>query len=123
MVTRKALRIVAVAVAGTALLVPAILLADELTRTALFDSAGYVVDGRKFGVVIGSKRDDAVAHLTRTPSLRLHETTKGGTCLMRRYGPDITVDVFVDDSWRHGSVCLASRSGRIEEIAWLFGSP
>lgn len=123
MVARKAFRIITIAIAGAAILAPAILLADELSRTALFDSTGHVVDGKKFGISIGGNRGDAVTHLRHMRSLRWHETTKGGICLMRRYTSDITVDVFIDESWRHGSICLASRRDRIEEIAWFFGSP
>jgi hypothetical protein len=119
----RTLKFAAVGIAVAAMAGPAILFADDLSRTALLESAGYIVEGRKFGVAVGDDRRAAIRRLTRGSQIRRHETLNGGTCLMREYDTGVTVDVFLDSSWRNGSICLASRNGRIEEIAWLFGSP
>lgn len=124
MVMPKGIWKIAARAAGlVAVAAPMILLASELNRTALFNSAGYRAEGQKFGIKIGDQRSAAIAQLERTSNIRLHHTSKGGTCLMRTYDSSVIIDVFIDNSWRHGSICLASLDNKIHEISWLFGSP
>lgn len=96
---------------------------NELNRTAIFESTGFITAGERFGVKIGIDRGVANRRIGGLSGMQLHKSFKGGICLMRSYDVDVTVDLYIDNSWRHGSICIASQRGVVTELAWMFGSP
>jgi len=87
-------------------------------RAVLFRPNAIVEVGDGFGVSIGSARSDALDGLRR--ALRHAETKSGGTCLFREFSDEYVLDVFRDDTWRRGTVCIASRDDVVVAVVWMF---
>lgn len=102
-----------------------IFLSNELNRAAVYNSVGYIKSGRRFSVTIGDSRDEAKSRIINEHGLKLKETYDGTKCLMREFSSARTIDVFVDESWRRGTICLISDKQFITEVAWYydFSSP
>lgn len=90
-------------------------------RNSVFaNPQGYVADGSKFGVRVGDSIDTGAAKLLSLRGMKHVRSTRGGICIFRRYGPETRVELFADDSWRNGVVCLAGADGRVREIVWQY---
>jgi hypothetical protein len=95
-------------------------LGSERNRAALFiNSDGYIEQGKKFGVEIGSPLATGVQQLISN-GLKLYSETDGGVCASRQFEPDYTLTVFSDRSWRKGGVCLISKEQKIIAISWSY---
>jgi hypothetical protein len=98
----------------------AFLMTNEYNRAALFDSSGYVTSGTRFSVQIGQRRDFALSQLGSSRTLVHEETYRGHGCLMREFSDTRTFDIFIDESWRRGSICVISDGQHVLEVAWLY---
>jgi hypothetical protein len=94
-------------------------LSDEYNRVAVLGSEGSIDSGSKFGLEIGMLRSDADAILN-TRGLELVESFYGGSCLNRSYPDDQRIEVWSDDSWRRGTICLASKNDTVDSIGWFY---
>jgi len=111
-----------IVLAGT-LIVVAILsvriLTSEVDTAAISGSRGEIRGGERFGVRIGSNRENAIERI-RSIGFDTINTPRpeDARCLDLESGE--IEDVAFDSSWRNGVVCVASRGGRISAISWNF---
>ncbi|MDQ7020152.1 MAG: hypothetical protein Q9M33_13440 [Robiginitomaculum sp.] len=93
---------------------------SERNRAALFiNSNGYIEQGKKFGVEIGSPLENGIAHFEQM-GLSVYSVTQGGRCIFRQYNSNFMVTVLADDSWRRGGVCIVSKDNVIFGIGWSY---
>ena len=92
---------------------------DDFTRAGLLASQGHAEEGSKFGVEIGMELDDA-GHGLRERGLRPVALTAPASCHGRIYAAEHELELWYDDTWRRGTICLASVNGRVESISWLY---
>jgi hypothetical protein len=113
---RRSWIVVVAALAGGA----GVMFSDEYNRAALFNNSGYAASGTRFSVQIGESRDRAISQLRSSRALAYEETYRGHNCLMREYRDARTFDIFIDRSWRQGSICVISDGRNVLEVAWLY---
>jgi hypothetical protein len=92
---------------------------DERNQVVLFNHSGSTTTGAILGASVGMSRATAREQLQRK-GLVLRKSFAGGGCLEWKFADAQTVDVFRDDSWRKGAVCVASSGGTVERIVWYF---
>jgi len=92
----------------------------EHNRAPFSDSEGVIWKGQKFGIVIGQPDTFDRAKL-RGEGWSYDHTESGGGCIRHRYSADYTLTVFVDDSWRHGTLCAISKGRRVRAAEWFYG--
>lgn len=101
-----------------AFVVAIVFLSNEWNRAA-FGSIGYIEQGKKFGIIIGSPLTEKIEALKARGFI--HELpTKKHSCFGRDYPENIKLDLIYDDSWRRGSICIGSKSGVITSINWRY---
>jgi hypothetical protein len=93
-------------------------LANERTRTALFDSSGRITAGSAFGVAVGDQIGMARTKLVEGGWWSYYETSP--SCLSLRTEDGQTTDVYVDDSWRRGTLCVVHRDSVVTSLEWAF---
>jgi len=99
--------------------VAAILILSPLTRVAITRSKGKIDEGRFLDVEIGSM--SAAAHKALTDrGFRHIERTQGGNCMGIFYEANFEVNLYFDDSWRRGTICVASIDGRVRSVRWYY---
>jgi hypothetical protein len=102
----------------------AIFFSAERNRVA-FGGRGSIEKGQKFGVKIGDSRKDAIAHLEDSEFLDV--TLLGSIndnpqlCDGVVYDDDFRVDIFLDETWRSGAICLVSQDGIVVRMSWNYG--
>lgn len=107
--------------AGLALIALTVwVLSDEFNLRAITGSAGATRAQAALGLPIGMPAAQAAARLEDKGLVEFQDDTPAVPCLNGVYAADETVRLFADDSWRRGTVCLASREGRISQIVWRF---
>jgi len=112
---------------GVVLFLVAVFLSNEWNRAAL-GSRGYIDNGSKFGVKIGSSYLEAKQGLL-SRGLILYDPMEGqklsetGTqrCHGQEYADNITLEGFSDHSWRRGIICVASKDGKVIRLSWHYG--
>lgn len=102
-------------------------LSSSERNRAAFGSYGYTEQGQKFGVQIGSDRQNAIDFLINRGLIDIStlgfvkETSDDPqSCLGRKYANDTMVDILWDRSWRQGTICLASKSDVIVSVSWQY---
>jgi hypothetical protein len=93
---------------------------NNLNRISTFSDIGYEKDGYYFSVPAGQDRRSALRTLSNNPELALTDSRTGTNCLTRRYDREMDFDIFADDSWRRGTVCVVSSGGVVSEVVWYF---
>jgi len=89
-----------------------------------FGSMGYISEGSKFGIGIGTELDTAHKQLK---SRHIYEWDLANqpehrqNCHGKEYPGDILLKAFHDDSWRKGVICIASQNGKIIAMSWHYG--
>lgn len=95
------------------------LMADEFNRAGILSSEGYIESGSKFGIGIGSGAYEASERLSRQ-GLELSPEDGRSNCLDRNYEASHAVQVWEDNSWRRGTICLESFDEKVVSIGWYF---
>lgn len=101
-----------------ALVVTYFFILDDFQKAGI-GSIGFRDSGSKFGVEIGVDLTSARSHLTAN-GLRLYEEDFFGQCLGFSYPKDQDLEVWVDETWRYGSICLASVGEKVVSIRWHY---
>lgn len=103
----------------------AVFFSTERNRVAL-GGRGSIEKGHKFGVNIGDLREDAITRLENSDFLdvtlllvSIRENPQ--LCQGVVYADDIKVDIFSDETWRSGAICLASKDEIVVKISWDYG--
>lgn len=105
---------------GAVIVLGSVFLSNDLNRTALAGGTGDVAAGGALGLSVGMPATEAEARLTAHGLKVVPDETPEAPCLGRTYKPDETVRIFADDSWRRGTICLASQNDRLSRIVWYF---
>lgn len=92
---------------------------DERNQVVFFNHSGSTTTGAILGASVGMSRAEAHEQLERK-GLVLRKSFTGHGCLEWKFEDAQTVDVFRDDSWRKGAVCVASRGDTVERLVWYF---
>jgi hypothetical protein len=93
------------------------LLSGDLNRIALFNAYGQKTSGHLAGVRIGQTRDEAIAQFLRMEMISA-TYADDGSCPLR--GSFDGALVFLDTSWRRGTICVGLREGRVSAFAWRY---
>jgi hypothetical protein len=99
---------------------------DDSDRAGLIGgSTGYITSGSKFGISIGMPLATARLRLAGRGLQPLDLASLHAPphrCLGWAYPPDHTVEAWTDDSWRRGTICIASVHGAVASVRWHFNS-
>lgn len=93
--------------------------ANPLNRVALAEGIGFIDSGSKFGIRIGDSRNSAIKRLEDIGLRQLGNIVEN-SCLGYSYTPSKKLDIFLDNSWRRGTICLSSDKNTIESIRWHY---
>jgi len=93
-------------------------LSNERNRAA-FGSTGNIEVGKKFGVAVGDIREDAILHLKKL-GLETAIFPNRQSCLGIIYDEDIRINILQDNSWRQGTVCIASKNEIVISLSWHY---
>lgn len=115
----KAILVSATAITAALAVLLAIFLWNAANRAALVGPDGYTDIGARLGVRVGTARQQATAAFRRLGFTPYGDQT-GGMCLSHSYGNDTRVEILADDSWRHGTICVASKHNRIIALETRF---
>ena len=99
---------------GVALTVVAALFFIDERNRALFAS-GPIEKGGRYGVKVGSSLQDATAKLEDYGLVRGTLTSRS-RCLGLYDSDNVQLHVFIDYSWRRGTICIASEDGMVTGI-------
>ena len=98
---------------------------DELDQAGFTSSSGYIESGTKFGIYIGMPVSDARQRLagrglSPVDLTRERSFNSPQRCHGRTYGPDRHVELWWDNSWRRGTICLTSTRDKVASVSWHF---
>lgn len=103
-----------------------IFLSNEWNRAA-WGSRGYIENGTKFGLSIGENKQKVIDYLTDKGLT--DGTTLGANytdynpqqCLGRIYRDEYEVQIWDDNSWRRGIICVAFLDEKLIRLNWEYG--
>jgi len=108
-----------------ALVTIAIFLSNEWNRAA-FGSEGYIVEGKKFGLTIGASKKEMTEYLVNRglvdgTELGANETGYNPqSCHFHIYPDKYEVEIWDDESWRGGVICVAYLDGKLARVSWMY---
>lgn len=93
-----------------------------IERQYLIGTAGIISNGEKYGVSIGKSVDTArrIFETNNFEESPYYISSNSIGCLGFVETRPLDKIVFVDKSWRRGTVCVASKEGVVEYIAWRY---
>jgi hypothetical protein len=98
---------------------------NEDNAAALRSSAGYVDHGAKFGVRVGEPIQTVPDAMRRHGFIKYAHKREQGVqpCLNREYPASQALIVYVDDTWRAGTACIAYErsTARVHSLQWSYG--
>lgn len=93
---------------------------DEPLRLILSGGGdGTASTGKVLGVAIGDPRTSAKLALIERGLVQAG-SQRGGVCVKERFTSAQLVDVYRDESWRKGVVCVASVNETVVRVEWYF---
>jgi len=95
-------------------------LIDDFRRTAVVGAQGHIETGARFGVEVGMPREDVTEPLSRRGLRPVENLEPEHSCHGRDYTPQHQVDVWHDDTWRRGVICVVSLGGQVTDISWVY---
>lgn len=117
---RNVRKTVVIALLVTAIAGLSLFFTEELNRKWVFNPIGYIEYGSTLSVTVGQPRREAVNILKSSSALSLYESRPGYNCLTRRYNQQMNLDIFQDNSWRRGTICLVSTGEIVSEVIWYY---
>lgn len=112
---------------GLALTVLFLLFISSEWNRAAFGVRDSIENGTKFGLTIGDSKQEVIDYLTA------RELTDGTTlgineahynpqsCHNHIYSDEFEVQVWDDNSWRRGVICVAFLDGKLSRMSWYYG--
>ena len=103
----------------------AIFLSNEWNRAA-FGSEGYIVEGEKFGLSIGASKEEITDYLVHRGLVNGTQWGANETgynpqrCHSHIYPDKYEVQIWVDESWRGGVICVAYLDSKLARVSWIF---
>ena len=101
-------------------------LSNEWNRAA-FGSRSNIEDGTKFSLTIGDSKQEVVGYFTArglvdVSTYAINETHYNPQrCHNHIYSDEYEVELWSDDSWRRGTICVAFLDGKLARISWDYG--
>jgi hypothetical protein len=92
----------------------------EFNRAGLSGSRGRIDSGHRFGVSVGQHYESAAARMSRL-GFEERELTRRNSCHGFDYSDDLKPVLWLDNSWRKGTICLVVSDGSIKFISWWYG--
>lgn len=117
---RNVRKIVVIALLVTAIAGLSLFFTEELNRKWVFNPIGHIESGSTLSVTVGQSRREAINILKSNNALSLYESRPGYHCLTRRYSQQMDLDIFQDNSWRRGTICLVSTGEIVSEVIWYY---
>lgn len=105
-------------IVGTIIVVLTVQFFLDPRNRALF-SSGPVRSGQLYGIEIGSSSLEAFRKLDRYGLVR-GRVPNTGRCMALVAEDNEKLDLFSDNSWRRGTVCLATEGGKVTGIDTYF---
>ncbi|SMC97472.1 hypothetical protein SAMN06272759_11542 [Novosphingobium sp. B1] len=93
---------------------------SSFNRAGLAGASGRIDTGKKFGVSIGNNPRDIEVKFTALGFEKV-ELTKARSCHGFDYAEDQNLQLWFDDSWRRGTLCVVSSGSRIMYLSWSYG--
>ena len=93
---------------------------SELNRAGLLGASGRIDAGKKFGVSIGAdyrEVQDALEGL----GFEERDLTKPQSCHGFDYPEHQEPQLWFDDSWRKGTLCVVTSGGSVVDLSWSYG--
>jgi RHS repeat-associated protein len=90
---------------------------NDLDRIALVDTHGQKSAGGLAGVRVGQSEQDAVYEFMQRNMVRASYADDGSCPLRGRFEKAL---VFIDMSWRKGTICIGISEGKVASIAWRY---
>ena len=95
-------------------------LLPERNHRPFSDPEGVIWKGQKFGILIGGS-DVLNRRALQQQGWVYDHTQRGGGCIRHHYSDDYALMVFVDESWRHGLLCVITKSDKVRAVEWFYG--
>lgn len=92
----------------------------DFNRAGIMGSKGRVANGSKFGIEVGehySKSESLMASL----GFENVQLTKDNSCHGYDYQDDMEPHLWFDNSWRKGTICVVTSSGKVKYVSWTYG--
>jgi len=96
---------------------------NQVNRLALVSDAGFLERGSMFGVTIGSPVGE-IESAVRQYGFKPYKIGVRDTCLHHDYERSIRINVYTDDTWRRGTLCIAYNNSthRVTAIEWSYAA-
>lgn len=114
------MRIIVISLAGLAIAFAIVLIVSPLTRMGLIGSEGHITTGEFLGVKIGDSATSANEKMNRH-GFDFVDDYDGGECMGIEHLADIKIELYYDNSWRRGTVCIGSKEDKVVSIDWMYG--
>jgi len=112
---------------GLALITSFLLFVSNEWNRAAFGVRDYIEKGEKFGISIGSGKNEVIDHLAAHglvdgTTLGANETHYDPqNCHSHEYKDEYEVQIWDDHSWRQGVICVAFLDGKLARMSWIYG--
>jgi len=101
-------------------------LSSEWNRAA-FGTRGHLEQGERFGISIGDSKLEVADYLATRglidgTTLGINETHYNPqSCHNHTYGDEYEIQIWDDNSWRRGVICVAFFDGKLARMSWDYG--
>lgn len=93
---------------------------SPFNRAGLVGASGRIDAGEKFGVAIGADYNTN-EELFKSLGFEKRELTKPKSCHGFDYSEHQDVQLWFDDSWRKGTLCVVSTRAKVVYVSWSYG--
>ena len=93
---------------------------SSFNRAGLTGASGRIETGEKFGVSIGDDPRD-IDNRFRALGFKRVELTRARSCHGFDYAEDQNLQLWLDESWRRGTLCVVSAGSKITYLSWSYG--
>lgn len=102
-----------------------VFLSNEWNRAA-FGSEGHIEKGTKFGLSIGDSKKEITEYLVDRGMIEKSGRGANETgynpqsCHLHIYVEKYEVELWADESWRRGTICVAYLDGKLTRVSWIY---
>lgn len=110
------MKVLFLAAAATCLALGAFFI-NDLNRVAVFDGSGQISSGKLANIEVGQQQDVASKYLLDRGMISGVYKDDGSCPIQGKFD---NILVFVDLSWRKGTICLGVVKSKIATVAWRY---
>ena len=93
---------------------------SAFNRAGITGAAGRIGSGEKFGTTIGDPPSEAERNFKELGFEKV-ALTRPQSCHGFRYSKEQTVQLWFDNSWRRGTLCVVSSAQKVTHLSWSYG--